>query len=110
MDSGIAGGLSCLVLMGGLMFVSLGLARRGRSHSTKEMRTRTGVVMGHVYDPLHFRSLDYVIRDDGQNRPEIVVVNHSVNPNLLLIEGDDGLTVLEIGSESDTHGNTAPLN
>jgi hypothetical protein len=110
MDSGIAGGLSCLVLIAGLMAISLGLARHGRSHSSKEMRTRTGVVMGHVYDPLHFRNLDYVIRDDGQNRPEIVVASHNPNPNLLLIEGEDGLTVLEIGSESDMHGNTAPLN
>ena len=110
MDSGINGGLSCLLVMGGLLFVTLGLTRRGRSHAPAESRSRTGVVMGHVYDPVHFRSLDYVIRDDGQNRPEIVVVNNTRNLNLLLIEGDNGLTVLEIGSEGDTHGNTAPLN
>ena len=110
MDSGFTGAFSCLMLVGGLLVVTLSLSRRGRSHVRPEMRTRTGVVMGHVYDPVHFRSLDYVIRDDGQNRPEIVVVNNTRDSNLLLIEGDDGLTVLEIGSESDGHGNTAPLN
>ncbi len=70
------------------------------------------MVMGHIYDPTRFRTLDYVISDEGQNKQEIVVVNNTTlhNSNLLLIEGDDGLTVLEIGSESSTHGNTARLN
>jgi hypothetical protein len=66
--------------------------------------------MGHVYDPMRFRTLDYVISDEGQNRPEIIVVDNTHDSNLLLIEGDDGLSVLEIGTESDTHDDTAPLN
>ncbi len=102
--------LMCLIVPGSLLLIGLGLARRGGSQSQSGSRTRTGVVMGQVYDPMGFRTLDYVISDDGQNRPEIIVVNQPHDSNLLLIEGEDGLTVLELGTESDTHGDTAPLN
>lgn len=103
-------GLTCLIGLFGPALLILALMRRSRSYANGELRTRTGVVMGHVYDPMRFRTLDYVISDEGQNRPEIIVVNNTRDTNLLLIEGDDGLTVLEIGTESDTHDGTAPLN
>ncbi len=68
--------------------------------------------MGHVYDPMRFRTLDYVITDEGQNRPEIIVVNQAHDSNVLLIKGDNGLTVLEIGTQAENtpHDHTAPLN
>jgi hypothetical protein len=102
--------LMCLIVPGSLLLIGLGLARRGGRHTLDGSQTRTGVVMGHVYDPMGFRTLDYVISDDGQNRPEIIVVNNQRDSNLLLIEGEDGLTVLELGPGSDTDGDTAPLN
>src|SRR5436190_12907381 len=101
--------LMCLIVPASLLLIGLGLARRGR-HIPDGSQTRTGVVMGHVYDPMGFRTLDYVISDDGQNRPEIIVVNNQRDSNLLLIECEDGLTVLELGLGSDTDGDTAPLN
>jgi hypothetical protein len=102
--------LACLVVPISLVLIGLGIARRGGRRTQGDSRTRTGVVMGHVYDPMGFRTLDYVISDEGQNRPEIIVVNNARDSNLLLIEGADGLTVLELGPESDTDGDTAPLN
>jgi hypothetical protein len=98
------------LLLPGLLIVAL--IRRGRSRNYEGTRTSAGVVLGHVYDPTRFRTVDYVISDEGQNKQEIVIVNSTMlsNNNLLLIEGQDGLTVLEIGSESSTHGYTAPLN
>jgi hypothetical protein len=110
MNSAIFNGLTCLLISGALVVFGVGAARRKRQLMTGESRTRAGVVMGHVYDPMGFRTLDYIVSDDGQNRPEIVVVNYTRDSNLLLIEGDDGLTVLEIGSESERHGDTAYLN
>src|SRR4051812_412029 len=87
------------------------MARRRYNHNPDEgPRTSTGVVMGHVYDPTRFRTLDYVISDEGQSRPEVIVVNNANHAsNLLLIEGKNGLTVLEIGSEDHAHDRTAPL-
>jgi hypothetical protein len=102
--------LACLIVPVSLILIALGLARHSHRPTQGESRTQTGVVMGHVYDPMGFRTLDYVISDEGQNRPEIIVVNNTRDSNLLLIEGADGLTVLELGPESDTHGDTAPLN
>jgi hypothetical protein len=106
----VVNGLACLIGLFGPVLLILALMRRNPGHTNGEMRTRTGVVMGHVYDPMRFRTLDYVISDEGQNRPEIIVVDNTHDSNLLLIEGDDGLSVLEIGTESDTHDDTAPLN
>ncbi len=100
----------CLIVPGSFLLIMFGIARRGGSHMRDGSQTRTGVVMGHVYDPMGFRTLDYVISDEGQTRPEIIVVNNTHPSNLLLIEGKDGLTVLELGPESDTDGDTAPLN
>jgi hypothetical protein len=98
------------LMLPGILIVAL--LRRGRSHNYEGTRTSAGVMMGHVYDPTRFRTLDYVMSDEGQNKHEIVIVNNTTlhNSNLLLIEGRDGLTVLEIGSESSRHGNTASLN
>jgi hypothetical protein len=104
-------GLTCLIGLLGPALLILALMRHSRANqSGGELRTRTGVVMGHVYDPVRFRTLDYVVSDEGQNRPEIIVVNTARDSNLLLIEGDDGLTVLEIGPESEPHDETTPLN
>src|SRR5688500_4268709 len=104
MNSAIFNSLTCLLISGALLAFGVGAARRKRQSLPGESRTRAGVVMGHVYDPMGFRTLDYIVSDDGQNRPEIVVVNNTSDSNLLLIESDDGLTVLEIGSESERHG------
>ncbi len=85
--------------------------REQSDDSYQGMRTRAGVVMGHVYDPLRFRMIPFIISDEGQNRPEIVVVNDNTrDSHLLLIERDGNLTVLEIDPESNPHGDSAPLN
>jgi hypothetical protein len=103
-------GFLCLLLPGSLLLIAFSIARRGTATDRRvQAGSRTGVVMGHVYDPMGFRTLDVVISDEGQNRPEIVV-NNQRDSNLLLIEGEDGLTVLELGPESGTDGDTAPLN
>ncbi len=108
----VVNGLTCLIGVLGPMLLILALVRHGKHHMGGEPSTRTGVVMGHVYDPMRFRTLDYVISDEGQNRPEIIVVNQAHDSNVLLIEGSDGLTVLEIGTQAEntTHDHTAPLN
>ncbi len=97
------------MVLGGLWLLGIWLKRHDGSHTQHESRTSAGVVMGHVYDPMHFRTLNYVISDEGQSRPEIVVVNQSYNSSLLLIKGQDGLTVLEIDPDN-THADTAALN
>ncbi len=108
----VLNGLTCLIGVLGPMLLILALARHGKHRVEGPTATRTGVVMGHVYDPLRFRTLDYVISDEGQNRPEIIVVNQTHDSNVLLIEGNDGLTVLEIGTQAENtaHDHTAPLN
>ncbi len=108
----VVNGLTCLVGVLGPVLIILSLARQGKRHAGDGPPTRTGVVMGHVYDPMHFRTLDYVISDEGQNRPEIIMVNQAYNPDICLIEGEDGLTLLDIGTqaEKDIHDRTAPLN
>lgn len=109
MNPEIVGGLFGVAVLGGLWLLGLWLNRRGKRHARNESRTSAGVVMGHVYDPMHFRTLNYVISDEGQSRPEIVVVNQSYNASLLLIKGQDGLTVLEVDPDN-THAETAGLN
>ncbi len=106
-------GLTCLIGVLGPILLILALIRPRRQSAMRGGAPgRIGVVMGHVYDPMRFRTLDYVITDEGQNRPEIIVVNQTHDSNVLLIEGKDGLTVLEIGTQAEntTHDRTAPLN
>ena len=109
MNPEMVGGLFGLAVLGSLWLLGLWLKRRGKHTAQNESRTSAGVVMGHVYDPTHFRTLNYVISDEGQSRPEIVVVNQSYNSSLLLIKGQDGLTVLEVDPDH-THADTAELN
>jgi hypothetical protein len=73
MNPEMVGGLFGLAILGSLWLLGRWLKRRSSRVGQNGSRTSAGVVMGHVYDPTHFRTLNYVISDEGQSRPEIVV-------------------------------------